>query len=296
MLLILSSSDQVSKAILGPGNGSISKEIAVNFPVVSGSGQSELCLAGLTLFATTLAFGLCGRYLASRVGGEMSDRPVGRPLPKGPILELFGSAAAALAIVWLAFAAAGLSASFGLFLCSLFLFLILYWIESRVRHGALAAKDRLGAAAVWSAAAMAAIALVAVIVWVLLKGTPIALSHFPDFLTHDTIQGNPLTGQGDGIGQAIVGTMEQVAIASIISVPLAFLTATYLVESRSFLSRTVRVVIDAMTGTPSIIAGLFVYLVWVAPHGTTPSAKNGAIAGVTLAVMMLPVVTERVSR
>ena len=66
-----------------------------------------------------------------------------------------------------------------------------------------------------------------------------------------------------GVGQAIVGTIEQVLIATLISVPIAFFTATYLVESRSLLARIVRNVVDAMTGTPSIIAGLFMYLIWV---------------------------------
>ncbi len=51
-----------------------------------------------------------------------------------------------------------------------------------------------------------------------------------------------------------------------------------------------RNVIDAMTGTPSIIAGLFIYLLWVVPHGT--NGKSGLAAGMALSVMMLPVVTR----
>jgi phosphate transport system permease protein len=70
-------------------------------------------------------------------------------------------------------------------------------------------------------------------------------------------------------------------------VPIAFFSATYLVESRSVLARLVRNVVDAMTGTPSIIAGLFVYLIWVAPHGV--NGKNGFIAALTLSIMMIPV-------
>ena len=42
-----------------------------------------------------------------------------------------------------------------------------------------------------------------------------------------------------------------------------------------------------MTGTPSIIAGLFIYIFWVVPHGV--SGKSGFVAAVTLSIMMLPV-------
>ena len=94
-------------------------------------------------------------------------------------------------------------------------------------------------------------------------------------------------GQAFGMGAAIVGTIEQVAIATVLSVPIAYLTATYMVESHSALARIVRNVVDAMTGTPSIIAGLFVYILWVVPHGV--NGKSGFVAAVTLSIMMLPV-------
>ncbi len=49
-------------------------------------------------------------------------------------------------------------------------------------------------------------------------------------------------------------------------------------------------VVDAMTGAPAIIAGLFIYLFWVAPKDH--NGKSGLAAGMALAVMMLPVVTR----
>jgi phosphate transport system permease protein len=68
VVLILSSTNQVSKAILGPGGGSIAKQIADTFPISSFHTQSELTLAGLTLFATTLLFSLGGRLIVQRGG------------------------------------------------------------------------------------------------------------------------------------------------------------------------------------------------------------------------------------
>jgi phosphate transport system permease protein len=70
VVLVLSSNNQVSKAILGPGNGDIAKQIADTFPVSDIHSQSELTLAGLTLFATTLIFSLGGRLVARRSVGQ----------------------------------------------------------------------------------------------------------------------------------------------------------------------------------------------------------------------------------
>jgi phosphate transport system permease protein len=70
VVLVLSSNNAVSKAILGPGNGDVAKQIADTFPISGIHGQSELALAGLTLFATTLVFSLGGRFIARRSVGE----------------------------------------------------------------------------------------------------------------------------------------------------------------------------------------------------------------------------------
>jgi phosphate transport system permease protein len=72
VVLVLSSSNAVSKAILGPGNGDVAKQIADTFPVSGIQSQSELTLAGLTLFATTLVFSLGGRLVARRSVGQGS--------------------------------------------------------------------------------------------------------------------------------------------------------------------------------------------------------------------------------
>ena len=65
VLLVLSSANKVSAAILGPGGaGSVAKQIAGYFTTSNSQGQSELTLAGLTLFATTLVFSLGGRIVA----------------------------------------------------------------------------------------------------------------------------------------------------------------------------------------------------------------------------------------
>jgi phosphate transport system permease protein len=146
-------------------------------------------------------------------------------------------------------------------------------------------KDLLATVVVWTGATIALIALLAVVLFVIIKGGPVVLSHFPRFLIDDTTGGKD--GHTYGIGESIVGTIEQVAIATVISVPIAYLTATYMVESRSVLARLVRTVVDAMTGTPSIIAGIFIFLLLVQPNGV--NGKNGFHAALALSIMMLPV-------
>jgi phosphate transport system permease protein len=215
------------------------------------------------------------------------DRPNRtRHLSRNGLAQSIGSTAAALAAVWLVFSVAGVSiASFGFFFCWALLSFSLYGILVWRRDGILIMKDRLATVAIWAGAVIALVALSAVIVYVVVKGLPVVADHFPRFLVIDSTGGK--TGDEYGVGPAIVGTLEQVLIATLISVPIAFLTATYLVESRGVLARIVRNVVDAMTGTPSIIAGLFVYLIWVEPHGV--NGKNGFIAALTLSIMMIPV-------
>ena len=71
VLLVLSPNNVAGKAILGPGNGDVARQIAEYFPVSDIHSQSELTLAGLTLFATTLFFSLGGRLIARRSVGQI---------------------------------------------------------------------------------------------------------------------------------------------------------------------------------------------------------------------------------
>ena len=217
----------------------------------------------------------------------------GRQALRASAIEMGGCALAALAGVWLVFSLAGVSAPVGLFFCWFAVSMALYGALSYRLHGTLVMKDRLATVAVWAGALTALVALVAVIGFVIAKGAPVVFARFPHFLTSDFSQGggsSPVTAVG--AGAAIVGTIEQVGIATLLTVPIGILTATYLVESRSLLARIVRNVVDAMTGTPSIIAGLFLYLIWVFPHHTASDAKSAAVAGVALSVLMLPLITR----
>ena len=215
-----------------------------------------------------------------------ADRPDRkRRVSREGVVDLIGSVVAALAAVWLGFTLAGISLGFGFFFCWAVLSYTIYGILVWRRDGVLVMKDRLATVAIWTGAVIALVALLAVVFYVVAKGAPVVFAGFPQFLVNDMTGGK--SGDAFGVGAAIVGTVEQVVIATVISVPIAFLTATYMVESHSALSRLVRNVVDAMTGTPSIIAGLFIYLIWVVPRGV--NGKSGLAAALALAIMMIPV-------
>jgi phosphate transport system permease protein len=110
-----------------------------------------------------------------------------------------------------------------------------------------------------------------------------------EFLTKSMKGVGPLDHTG-GLYHAIVGTIEQVGIAALISIPLGLLTAIYIVEyGGGRLSGVIRFFVDVMTGIPSIVAGLFVFAFWVlALH----QGFSGFAAGIALSVLMLPVVTR----
>ncbi|MBW8485241.1 phosphate ABC transporter permease PstA [Actinomadura sp. PM05-2] len=96
---------------------------------------------------------------------------------------------------------------------------------------------------------------------------------------------------GGGAYHAIIGTLEQVAITTVIAVPIAVLTAIYLVEyaGNGRLGKVVSFFVDVMTGIPSIVAGLFVLALWLLTFGFEFSGLAGALA---LTILMIPTVVR----
>ena len=99
-------------------------------------------------------------------------------------------------------------------------------------------------------------------------------------------------GDPGGIKSALLGTIEIVVLASAIAIPIGIGVAVYLVEygKQSWFARAVRYFGDVLTGVPSIVFGLFVYIVLILGGGFGGFAGwKGSIA---LALLMLPVVTR----
>jgi phosphate transport system permease protein len=94
--------------------------------------------------------------------------------------------------------------------------------------------------------------------------------------------------EGGGIGNAVLGTLVVVGVASVIALPLGVLAAVYLAEyaGESKLGTVVRFAGKVLTGMPSILAGVFAYAAVVVTTGSF-SALAG---GVAMAVLMVPTV------
>ena len=220
---------------------------------------------------------------------EAADRPRRRRRwSPGAGWEFAGSAAAAACLVWVAFQFASARPLGGMIVCGFLAFLVIYGVLSRHLHGVRIAKDRLATVGIVGGASVALFPLIEIIISVVFQGAPVVFSHFPGFLIHDLATTGPSAPvwQG-GMGHAIVGTAEQVGLATVFTVPISILTAIFLSETSSIFSRLVRIIVDSMMGTPSIIAGLFVYLFWVEPKGS--NGFSGFAASIALAILMLPI-------
>ena len=90
-----------------------------------------------------------------------------------------------------------------------------------------------------------------------------------------------------GLSHAIVGSGIILLIASLIAIPFGIITAVYITEIKGRLSGLVRIMIQSMSGVPSIVAGLFVFAILVSGKGF--SAISGAVA---LSILMLPTVAR----
>ena len=203
---------------------------------------------------------------------------------------LVASAAAALALVDVVFGwLLPLSGGLGFAVCSYLAFLAFYAMFGRLSgRSSAAVRDALASVVLASAALLLVVVVVLVVGFTAVRGFG-AIRHLGFFVhtTAETGPQDPLTS--GGILAAAVGTLEQVALASVVSVPLALGTALYLTETRGRGRRAVRIIVETMTAVPSILAGLFVFAAVVLTLGFHRSGFGAALA---LSVEMLPVVAR----
>jgi phosphate transport system permease protein len=92
-----------------------------------------------------------------------------------------------------------------------------------------------------------------------------------------------------GLLHAIIGTLIMIGGALIISVPIGILTALYLTEIKGKFEKPVRFLVQAMSGVPSIVAGLFILSAVVYPITKSSSGFMGSLA---LSILMIPTVAR----
>ncbi len=117
-----------------------------------------------------------------------------------------------------------------------------------------------------------------------------------NFLSYNmtgVVGGNPTPSGGyGGVQHAIIGTLEITLGAMVISIPIGLMCAVYLVEysNRGKLSRAITLLVDVMSGIPSIVAGLFAFSMFTILLG--PGTINGFEGSVALSLLMLPTVVK----
>ncbi len=149
------------------------------------------------------------------------------------------------------------------------------------------AKDRLATTLVYGSFLLALVPLAWLLWTVLSRGL---LSITRDGWFTGSQRGITYRESGGGALHAILGTLEQVALCTVISVPIALLVAIYLVEyGRGPLARATTFMVDILTGIPSIVAALFVYAVFVTTFG---GDRAGWLVSLALVMLMIPVVVR----
>ena len=142
--------------------------------------------------------------------------------------------------------------------------------------------DRLVAALIALCVMVAAVPVLVLLLFVVIKGLPGLLT--PGFFTDPP---HPQGVPGGGVLNAIIGTLEIVGMASLLAVPIGALIGIFLSEyGRNQVGDTVRFISDVLTGLPSIAFGIFGYTVVV----LTTHHFSAVSASVALAVLMLPVI------
>ncbi len=227
--------------------------------------------------------------------GARNERPTAveeRIQPQGfssaDAFDLIGGAFGSFCLAYLLYElATPLSGGVGFFFTWYVLFLAMTWFLARNRLGMLEARDQMARVVVGTVAIGLLIPLTIILGYVLLKGYQ-ALRF--QFFTQDLSKAGPLDPATVGGGSAaIVGSIEMVAIATLLTVPLGIATAIFLNEIGGRLARPLRTIVDAMSAIPSIVAGLFIYAAFIlALH----QQQTGFAASLALAVLMLPTVTR----
>ena len=144
------------------------------------------------------------------------------------------------------------------------------------------AVDRVVRALIVLCVMIAAIPVLVLLIFVVIKGLPGIMT--PGFFTDAP---HPQGVPGGGVFNAIVGTLEIIGIGSLMAVPVGVLIGIFLSEyGRNQVGNTVRFISDVFTGLPSIAFGIFGYTVVV----LTTHHFSALSASIALAVLMLPVI------
>lgn len=212
-----------------------------------------------------------------------------RKLHRGPevMIRPAGLAAACAVGTAVSFALTPLSGAFGYVVATYAAFVALFTWDASRQEGTVAAKDRVASLLVATCGLCTVAPLILIVGYVVTNGLPGIGGNFFTEAMDRTSSDDPVSM--GGAWHAIVGTMQQVGLATLIATPLGLLTAVFLSQAETRLAGFIRLIVDAMSGIPSIVAGLFIYTMFVVK---LEQGFSGFAAALSLAVLMLPTVAR----
>jgi phosphate transport system permease protein len=192
-----------------------------------------------------------------------------------------------LALSYLVIKITGLSGKLGFFATFLFIFTTINAIRDYLRFGSASAKDTFVSTLVAAGAFITIVPIASILFTVIskgMKGIYVGL-FFRDMSLN--APNDPLNV--GGLAHSIIGTLLLVSIALVFSVPIGILTALYLTEIKGKFSQPIRFLVQAMSGVPSIVAGLFIYSAILIPITQDNSSLLGSLS---LTILMIPTVAR----
>ena len=205
--------------------------------------------------------------------------------------SLIGALVASVSLTTLVFTTlAPFSGVVGFVILAWSTFVIMYTLLVSLSHPSQAVKDKVADIVVQSIGVLLVAALATTVGYLFFRAWR-ALVHL-NFYLKDMSEARPTDTVANGLVRAgvlhgIVATLEQITIATLITVPIGLACAVMLSEIPGRFSRIVRTVTEAMTALPSIVAGLFIFATWIL---ILHQPKSGFAAALALSIMMLPII------
>lgn len=161
-------------------------------------------------------------------------------------------------------------------------------VTAGLSGGWVEVRDRVASTVITVGALVVGAVLVSAIVFVVLRGWR-PLMHLNFFVDDMAGVGPKDPFDKGGVAHAVLGSLIQIGIAIAITLPLGIGTAVFMSEVGGKFARVVRTVVEAMTALPSIVAGLFIYTVFIVALGYP---RSGLAAALAIGVMMLPIIAR----
>ena len=207
--------------------------------------------------------------------------PITQRLATASILALAGVLAGA------AIELTALSGKLGFAAAYFFFASLLIFVQQLRLRDLAAAKDSLLSSFAFLAMTITLIPIVSIVMTVVIKGYKGI--HFGLFTNDMTLASVNDPVQAGGLLHALVGTIIMVGGALIVSFPIGLLTALYLTEIRGNLARPIKFLVQAMSGVPSIVAGLFILSILVIP---VTQELTGLMGSLALSILMIPTIAR----